>query len=421
MENSCEMTPSALRQPGVLDLAADSGRVQSFLRHQADSGKKDHNPEEYAEMEAYLTGDDYPADLERLKQGDYFFPPPFHYRITKNASGKKRDVYAFKGRDLYLMKMISWVIHEQDERIFPVGLYSFRRNVQARDFLMRVRSFTGLERFYIIKADVSNYVGSIVPEKIIPQLEEIWRDDPALLGLLKFLLLRRQCIERDGSVVSSEPGGLGGIPVANFFMNVYLMDMDRYFNVRSPLYSRYSDDIFILARDRAEAEAYLRKFHEILAERQLRTNPDKTELIEPGGSVELMGFLLSNGKVRLSDHALFKIKHKIRIRANSLLRYKQRANLSGEEVGKKIVAFCNRLFFGSFTPHELCWARWYFPVLTATEELREIDQYAQNAIRMVICGSMHTRRYNIRYRDLQALGYRSLVHTYYHTEPEHWL
>ena len=263
------MTPIQAPAPGVLDLAADKEKIASFLAHQVETGKQKHDPDQHAEMEAYLYSEEYPADLERLQKGDYFFSAPFHYRIAKNASGKKRDVYALKGRDLYILRMVSWILHDYDSTMFPPGLYSFRRNEHAKDFLKKIRSFHNLDRFWIIKTDVSNYVGSIVPEKIIPRLEEMWPNDPALLGLLKFLLLRRECIEPDGSVVACEPGGLGGLPVANYFMNVYLMEMDWYFNMRSPLYCRYSDDIVILARDREEAEAYLKKFYGILDEKQL--------------------------------------------------------------------------------------------------------------------------------------------------------
>lgn len=407
--------------PGVLDLAADKKKIESFLVHQVETGKQKHDPDEYADMEAYLNSEEYPADLERLKQGDYFFPAPFHYRITKNASGKKRDVYAFKGRDLYILRMISWVMHDYDDTQFPPGLYSFRRNVHGKDFLKKIRSFRNLNRFWILKSDVSNYVGSIVPELIIPRLEKMWGHDPALLNLLKFLLLRRECIERDGRLVSCEPGGLGGLPVANFFMNVYLMEMDEYFNWRSPLYCRYSDDIVILARSREEAEEYRKKFYEILDAKRLYTNPEKTQVIEPGGAVEILGFMVSDGVVDLSDHAMDKIFHKIRMRANRLLRYKQRAHLEDRVVGEKMVNFCNAVFFGTFLPHELCWARWYFPIITTTDRLKVIDRYVQDAIRMVMNGSMHKRRYNVRYEDLQALGYRSLVHAYHHVDPEHWL
>jgi hypothetical protein len=34
-----------------------------------------------------------------------------------------------------------------------------------------------------------------------------------------------------------------------------------------------------------------------------------------------------------------------------------------------------------------------------------------------MCGTMRDSRYRIRYDDMQSLGYRSLVHAYYHFDP----
>lgn len=398
----------------VLDVCADLSRRQGFLRHQEVMGKLRFDPEQCEEMKAYILGSECTEDLERLKQGDYFFPAPFHYRVPKNASGKMRDVYSFKGRDMYILRLIAWVLHDYDDEMLPPGLYSFRRSVQARDFLAKVRNFKDFDKYYIVKADVSNYVGSIVPEKIIPQLEEMWGHDPAFLNLLKFLLLRRECVEKDGSVVPHEPGGLGGVPVANYFMNVYLTEMDRYFYPKAPLYCRYSDDIVILANTLEEAEACRTHFMDILEERQLHTNPNKTRLIMPGEPVEILGFKAAGGKVDISDHAMEKIKRKLRIRAGRLLRRKKKYGWSDEEAGHRMIDFCNYLFYGDAGKHKLSWARWYFPVLSTANGLREVDYYARDAVRYVMCGSMHKRRLNIRTEKLHEMGYHSLVHAWYH-------
>lgn len=400
----------------VLDIAADTEKREGLLRHLEATGKKRHEGREYAEMEAYLLSDDCAEDLRRLRQADFFFAPPFHYRVPKNASGAMRDVYAFKGREKYLLRLIAWVMHDYDDAL-PQGLYSFRRSVQARDFLKKVRNFKDFEKYYIVKADVSNYVGSIVPEKIIPQLEVLWQHDPALLSLLKFLLLRRECIDRGGNVAACEPGGMGGIPVANYFMNVYLIELDRYFYDIAPLYSRYSDDVVILARDLPEAEAYRERFLQILQERQLVTNPKKTRLLMPGESVELLGYKVCRGKIDISDHAMEKVKRKLRVKSRKLLQTKRRERLTDAQAAQQMIDYCNFVLYGDAGKHELSWARWYFPVLNTADGLREVDRYAQDAIRFVMCGSLRRKRYGIRYEELRALGYKSLVHAYYHFDP----
>lgn len=401
----------------VLDIAADLEKRQAFLRHLDGRGIRYHEQERYAQTQAYLLCEDCPRDLQRLKDGDFFFSAPFHYRVPKNASGKMRDVYAFRGREKYLLSLIAWVMHDFDDAMLPQGLYSFRRSVQARDFLKRVRELKDFGEHYVIKADISGYVGSIVPEKIIPQLEAMWEFDPALLELLKYLLLRRECIEKDGSVVKCEPGGMGGVPVANHFMNVYLTEADRYFYPRVPLYSRYSDDIMILSRNRTEAEERMERLLQFLEERQLRTNPEKTCLLMPGESVEILGFKVLNGKIDISDHALEKAKRKLRLRAGRILKNKKHSCLTDAQAAVQMIDYCNAVFFGEGKRHELCWARWYFPMLSAIDGMREIDRYAQDAIRFVMCGSMKRTRYRIGYEQLRLLGYKSLVHAYYHGVP----
>ena len=54
-----------------------------------------------------------------------------------------------------------------------------------------------------------------------------------------------------------------------------------------------------------------------------------------------------------------------------------------------------------------------FPVITTTKSLHEIDLYAQDLLRFLISGTHTKSRFNVRYEDLKALGYRSLVNEYY--------
>lgn len=399
---------------GILYQAMDIETRKRFIRHR-ERRASIYDQEELNSLIAYVESDECVKDLQKLIERDYTMPPPYHYRVNKNLSARKRDVYAFKGNVKYMMQLISYCMRKQ-EYIYSEGLYSFRASRNAQDFLMKLRGFEHIEDYYVVKVDVSNYVNSIVPELIIPRIEELWKDDPSFVDLMKYLLLRRECIERDGSVVSCEPGGLGGLPQGNLCMNVYLMELDEYFYARSPLYCRYSDDIIIFAHTREEAEEYLDVLFSILKEKRLSLNPEKTYVIEPGGEVDVLGVKLQDGKMDMALHSKNKLKRKIRMRANRLLRLKRVKGWSDEQCGKQMINFCNHLFFGGELRRQLTWSRWLFPVITETESLRELDHYMQDAIRYCMCGSMSDKRYRITYEDLKKLGYFSLVHAYYHFE-----
>jgi hypothetical protein len=47
-----------------------------------------------------------------------------------------------------------------------------------------------------------------------------------------------------------------GLPTASFLANVYLMEVDRYFQDAGVLYARYSDDIILFAQDRETLEEH---------------------------------------------------------------------------------------------------------------------------------------------------------------------
>ena len=396
---------------GVLHRCMSREFRDSFLKYRG--SKPGHADREWEEMTEYISSDACVRDLEDLIRRDYRMPPPFHYLIPKNLSGRKREIYAWKGSFKYLFKLISFAMRDYD-CVYSEGLYSFRTSKTAQDFLRILRDNDHCSSCYILKADVSNYVGSIVPEKIIPMLERIWGHDPALLDLMKYLLLRRECIEPDGRIITCEPGGLGGIPLANLFMNVYLMDLDDYFFPLAPLYCRYSDDIIIFARSREEAQAYQDHLLQVLKDKELSTNSEKTYLIEPGGEVEILGCKLKDGKIDVSDHAKKKLKRKIRMRANYILRSKKEKGITDEECGRRMAAYCENVFFGQHKKNELTWARWLFPVITETASLKELDHFVQDAIRYCMCGTMKKKRYQITYQDLKALGCKSLVHAFYH-------
>ena len=65
---------------------------------------------------------------------------------------------------------------------------------------------------------------------------------------------------------------------------------------------------------------------------------------------------------------------------------------------------------------DLTWSLWFFPVITTSKSLHEIDLYAQELLRFLISGTHTKSRYNVRYEDLKALGYKSLVNEYYSFE-----
>ena len=80
---------------------------------------------------------------------------------------------------------------------------------------------------------------------------------------------------------------------------------------------------------------------------------------------------------------------------------------------KGFIRTFNGKFYEGDDPDALSWSRWFFPVINRTEGLREIDRYFQQYARYIATGRHGKANFRVRYADLKALGYRSLVHEFY--------
>ena len=399
----------------IFEKAKQPETRQAFLKSKEKSNK--YRPEEYEAMSAYILSDECTEDIERLEKGDYFLDVPYYRLIAKNFQDKKRAVYYFPGNQNNLIKLLVFALRGI-ERIYSDRLYSFRSDKTGRDLLFEIRREKDLGNWYVLKTDVSNYVGSIVPELLLPMLEEVFMpDDPDFYHFLEWMLLRCKVRDIHDNVIDHCPGGMGGVPLSNLFMNLYLHEMDDYFAPRAAFYSRYSDDILICAKTYEEVKEYEKKFYEFLDHLHLHTNTEKTEIIYPGEPFDLLGMTLCGDKIRISPHSMAKIKRKIRRFADKALVRKNRGDFTPEEAARDLLSRYNRFFFGTGGAVKiLTWARWAFPVITDTSCLSELDHYFQDSLRYVLYGSMRKKKASIPYETLSELGYKTLMYYYHHQD-----
>ena len=155
-----------------------------------------------------------------------------------------------------------------------------------------------------------------------------------------------------------------------------------------------------------------------LSERNLEINPGKEEFFRPGDGIVFLGFSCSERGVDIAPVTLKKLKAKMRRKRDALSRWSKRSGTGGEKAAKAFVRIFNRKFFEDPDDNSLSWSKWFFPVISVTDSLREIDRYAQDCLRYLISGTHRKARFNVRYEDLKAVGYRNLVHAYYDYDKE---
>ena len=79
----------------------------------------------------------------------------------------------------------------------------------------------------------------------------------------------------------------------------------------------------------------------------------------------------------------------------------------------------NRKFYNTEAGKELCWCRWYFPVINTARSLHLIDRYMQEWQRYIVTGKHNKANYRkVPYVMLTENGYRPLVSAYYNREKQ---
>ena len=375
-------------------------------------------PKEFAkELRAFIDERAYLPVLWRMAAGEPF-PLPQKAVISKLSTQKKRIVYIYPKAENIVLKFLTYLLLRRYDGIYTDKLYSFRPGRGAKDAFRSLLCTPGIRQMYAYKADVHNYFNSIPIQMLLPMLEEVLlggacdEPDPELFMFLSELLLEPQVLY-EGEEITEEKGIMAGTPLASFYANLYLKDLDEYFDKQKIPYIRYSDDIILFGKTREETEACAQCVREHLSKKGLTINPDKEEFREPSEGFVFLGFSQKNGVVDIAPASVKKMKQKMRRKTRALRRWSLRKGIEGEAAAKAFIRVFNRKLFEGAKDSDLTWSQWFFSVINTDTSLREIDHYAQECIRYLISGKRTKARFNVRYEDIKDLGCKNLVHEYY--------
>ncbi|MBQ8526903.1 MAG: group II intron reverse transcriptase domain-containing protein [Lachnospiraceae bacterium] len=360
---------------------------------------------------AFISGERYRTVTDFLAEPDYVFQPPAKIAVNKSGTNKKRIVYSYAEDESMVLKLMSYLLYRYDDKISP-RCFSFRRNSSAREAISQILGIKNLCDQYCFKIDISNYFNSIPVEKLIDVLSQIIDDDEMLLQFLVRLLSDGRACE-DGELICEERGAMAGIPIAPFFANIYLLSMDNEFEKRKINYFRYSDDILIFADSEEKLEEYRELLYEQICAKGLQINPDKVRISKPGEPWEFLGFCYREGKIDLSRVTINKMKAKIRRKAHALYRRRVRRGHDFAYAAKALLKTFNKKYYDEEEEKRFTWSRWFFPVITTDEGLRELDAYLIQYVRYLYRGRHYKGNYKVTYEQIKEFGFRSLVHEYY--------
>ena len=400
------------------------------------------------ELRCFIDSGAYLCIVRAMRNGEPF-PLPRRAVISKQSSQKKRTVYIYPREETIVLKLLTWLLLRRYDHLFCDNLFSFRPGRTAQSAVRRLLNTPGIRTMYAYRADIHDYFNSVPVERFLPELKaalaegaakkidcalfppELSGEEDELYAFLEGLLLEPRVLDASPShfrnlpdpdsetriLTGEKKGIMAGTPLSAFYANLYLRDLDRHFAARNIPYARYSDDIIVFAKSREELLSHRAFIRDFLEERGLEMNPAKEEFSSPGESWTFLGFTCQGKTVDIAPVTVAKLKAKMRRKARALRRWSERKGCSGERAAAAFIRVFNRKLFESAEGSELSWCHWFFSLITTDRSLHEIDLYAQDCLRFLISGKRTKARYNVRYSDLKALGYKSLVNAWYaHSE-----
>ena len=152
----------------------------------------------------------------------------------------------------------------------------------ARVLVYRLRGY-----HWVLDADIDSYFDSIPHALLLADVR-------GLIGCGRTIELIRTWIEQ------MDTQGLGipqGSPISPLLANLFLTPIDREFDGRKTKIVRYADDLVVLTRSRAAAEAARARLSSRLRERGLTLNAGKTRIVHIGTGLSFLGVTFKRGRI----------------------------------------------------------------------------------------------------------------------------
>lgn len=357
------------------------------------------------------------GEYRNSAQGLLTLSAPQKRFVNKGGAGKKRAVYSYTPKENAALKILSYLCYRYDGQM-PDNLYSFRKNSSPHKAVRRLTGVPNIRRMYAYKLDVRDYFNSIPPDRLLAKLKPLLMDDEPLFKLFSNMLLAPGAL-LNGEFIKESHGVLAGVPTSAFLANVYLAPLDRHFEQARVPYARYSDDIIVFAADEQELKAHRAYIDAYLSENGLAVNPDKVQQSAPGEEWSYLGFSYKNGVIDLSKNTKDKLKAKVRRKARALYRWRRKKGASPEQAMKAFARTLNKkLYEETDEERRFTWSRWFFPLLTTAESLKELDSYILQYMRYIATGRFSNANYRVRYPALKELGFMPLVARFYAQKAE---
>ena len=300
-----------MRVSGVMERVYDRRRLQRAWRqvraNAGAAGVDNMTVEGFAEREEELLE----VIHDKLEAGTYRFKPAKRVLIPKPGSPKKRKLGIPVVMDRVVSQSLHGVLTEIFESDFSESNFGFRRGKSQHQAIRHAQAAVADGYEWCASLDLQSFFDEIPHDLIFKLIRRRIRDE-RLVTLIARALKAGVVVE--GVVEKTDQGCPQGSPVSPILSNIVLHELDQELERRGHRFSRWADDFVILLRTQRAAQRVMEGITRFLEEGLgLHVNRDKSR-VAPIKDVELLGFQILRGKIRVSTKARKRFVREVRSR-----------------------------------------------------------------------------------------------------------
>ena len=261
-------------------------------------------------------------ELSRLAQqmsGGTYRPQPVRRAwIPKPGSKEKRPLGIPAVRDRIVQGALRHVLEPIFEAGFAGHSYGFRPGRGAKDALRRVDTLLKAGHDWVVDADLKSYFDTIPHDRLLALVKARVADGRVLALVERFL--RAGVLEENEGWKPTECGTPQGGVISPLLANLYLDPLDHQMERGGWEMVRYADDLVILCRTEAEAQAALATVRAWVSGAGLTLHPEKTRVVDARatGGFDFLGYHFERGMKWPRKKSLGKLKDRVRAKTPRL-------------------------------------------------------------------------------------------------------